>query len=90
MKNTVGKKIVYIFIAALLGLILSFIAHAIIEIIYLDWLTRTGQDITWPEFFGHSGCALPIWLQVLLPILGIAGGLWIGFWGYKKVYENKK
>jgi len=79
------KKTIYITLAAVLGLLLSFIAHAGIEILYLNWAEKYDLPIKWVTI-GSAGCALPLWLIVLLPILGILGGVLLGFFGWKKVY----
>ncbi len=83
------KKLVYIVLAAILGIALSFIAHGVIEMIYLNWAERNNVIIEWTTVWGEKACALPLWLIWLLPVIGAAFGLWLGFWGWKKVYEKK-
>jgi uncharacterized protein YneF (UPF0154 family) len=77
------KKIIYVILWVVLGLILSFIAHAGIEIQYLKYANAYNLTVHWVL---SGACALPLWLIVLLPILGIAFGLWAGFFFYRKVY----
>lgn len=80
------KKAIYIILFALLGLIFSFILHAIVEIIYLNWAERNDVIVSWTL---NQSCTLPLWLIVLLPILGIVSGIWLGFLGWKKIYVEK-
>jgi dolichol kinase len=79
------KKTIYIILAAFLGLILSFIAHAVIEIVYLSWAEEHARTVKWVTVWGGN-CALPLWLIYLLPILGIIFGIILGFFWWKKVY----
>jgi len=44
------KKTIYIILAAFLGLILSFIAHAAIEMIYLGW--AASHNVAIKSYFG--------------------------------------
>ncbi|MFA6271534.1 MAG: hypothetical protein WC693_00305 [Patescibacteria group bacterium] len=82
------KKIFYIFSFTVLGIILSFIIHAIIEYSYIS-LTEASK-IHWHNSFGSGSCALPLWLQLVLLILGVASGLLMGFWGWRIVYIQKR
>ncbi len=83
------KKLAYVVLAVILGIILSFIIHGIIEMIYLNWAEKNNILIKWAVVWGDKTCALPLWLIWLLPVIGIAFGLWLGFWGWKKIYQNK-
>ena len=77
------KKFVYIILWVILGLVLSFVAHAIIEILYLRWANNNNVVIHWVL---NGDCALPLWLIIILPILGIIVGLWCGFVAWRKIY----
>lgn len=83
------KKFIYIALWGFLGLILSFILHAIIEIIYIDWAEKSNLVLNSMEVFGKYICFLPLWLIYLLPILGLALGIYLGFFFFKKVYIIK-
>ncbi len=83
------KKLAYIVLAVILGIILSFITHGIIEMIYLNWAEKNNILIKWTTVWGDKVCALPSWLIWLLPTIGAIFGLWLGFWGWKKVYGDK-
>lgn len=80
-------KAIYILLTVILGIILSFIAHAVIEMVYLWWAKSAGVEICWTKIFGSS-CALPWWLIISLPILGIILGLFLGFWWWGKIYQS--
>jgi uncharacterized membrane protein YeaQ/YmgE (transglycosylase-associated protein family) len=79
------KKAVYIILWIILGLVLSFIAHAIIEILYLRWANNNNISVHW---ILNGNCALPLWLIIALPILGIIFGLFCGFVAWRKIYAE--
>ena len=78
------KKAVYLFISAVLGILLSFLAHAGIEIAYLNWAQNAGQVVFW-----YGGCALPLPLQIALLVSGTAGGFLLGRFWWRKVYIER-
>lgn len=80
------KKIIYIFLTMVLGLILSFIFHALIEIIYINYLL--GKGILPKPSAITSKCYLPSALQVFLIFAGLIGGYFLGQFWWKKVYEK--
>lgn len=86
------KKIIYILAWVVLGLILSFIAHAVIEIKYINHSLSAGIAPVNYMVFGRGYCALPGLLQLGLPILGIVFGFLAGWYFWKVVYikEVKK
>ena len=84
------KKIVYIIAAAFLGFLFSFILHAILEMIYLNYALKNNLEIIWTTVFGKDVCALPLWLIITLPILGIIFGLAMGFKWWDIIYIKKK
>ncbi len=79
------KKTIYIILWALLGLIFSFIFHALIELLYLKFADPI--DIHWSTVFGGV-CALPMWFIYLLPISFIALGIYAGFYFWNVVYKK--
>ncbi|MFA5886723.1 MAG: hypothetical protein WC863_02990 [Patescibacteria group bacterium] len=83
-KPTRLKKVVYLFAFIILGLLLSLIGHALIEINYLQWVLNQGRVV---PFYG--GCALPPVLQVALWALGATGGFFIGRFCWQKVYIER-
>lgn len=84
------KKIIYQIATTFLGLLLSFLTHAIIEIWYLKWADRTGHIVKWTSVFGKGLCALPIFLQIGLFILGGISGFLLGLYWWRIVYVEKK
>lgn len=87
--NTPGKpsklkKAVYVAAWTILGVLLSFIAHGLIEINYLKGAESRGQMV---PFYG--GCTLKPWLQIALFVIGAAGGFLLGIFWWKKVYIER-
>lgn len=78
------KKIVYLFATTFLGVLLSFLVHAIIEMSYLSWAWKNNYAVT---FYG--GCALHPMLQSVIWILGVVGGFLLGCFWWQKVYIDK-
>jgi len=83
-KPTTLKKAVYLAASVVLGLLLSFILHALIEINYLHWLLSKGRVAP-----SYGGCALPPSLQATLWIIGAVGGLLLGQFWWRKVYVER-
>ena len=77
------KKVFYIFLWVVLGLILSFILHGVIEIIYLHWAEKNNVVVNW--ILGGS-CTLPLWLVVLLPVVFTILSVWCGLVAWRKIY----
>jgi len=78
------KKLVYLSAFVFLGLILSFVAHGIIEMAYLRW--ADSRQLLVP-FYG--GCALPPLLQTIIWLAGGAGGYFLGRFGWRKIYVER-
>jgi hypothetical protein len=82
------KKIIYIILTMILGLILSFIFHAVIEICYLNYLLERGISPQ-PSLLTHQ-CYLPSSLQIILLLVGLLGGYFLGRFWWRKVYIERK
>ena len=82
------KRIFYLFCFTVLGIIFSFIVHAIAEYSYISYADV--ESIIWYDSFGAGTCALPIWLQYSILLFGMLGGIFMGFWGWKIVYVQKR
>ena len=78
------KKAVYLTASTILGILLSFIAHAVIEMKYLSLAEGQGRVVT---FYG--GCALPPALQTGLLVLGAVGGFFLGRLWWRMVYIDR-
>ncbi|MDD3607624.1 MAG: hypothetical protein PHQ20_02405 [Candidatus Moranbacteria bacterium] len=74
----------------ILGLLLSFILHALIEVFYINHLLSIGKSPQGNYFLGVGWCALPSWAQYSLPGLGIIGGYFLGVNWWKVVYIEKR
>jgi len=78
------KYTVYLIAATILGILLSFIAHAVIEINYLNWAEKQGIVVT----FYNSCSLLPI-IQIGLLLLGIIGGFLLGRVWWRMIYIER-
>ena len=78
------KKAVYLIAATILGLLLSFLFHALIEINYLKVAADQNIAVTFSD-----GCALALWLNISLWALGALGGFFLGRFWWRKIYIEK-
>ena len=83
-KPTKSKRTLYLLASIILGLLLSVLAHALIEINYIAWALKHNYIV---RFYGS--CALPPLLQIMLIVDGVAGGFWLGQIWWKKVYIQR-
>lgn len=87
MKNK--KQIFYISAFTLLGIILQFLVHSLIEIWYINLLlsdfSRYGLGLSWNNWY-----AIHYVLTIVLFILGFGLGLWQGRIWWKKIYNHEK
>lgn len=83
------KKIIYIICFTVLGVMVQFLVHSVIEILYINLLLndfqKYGLGLSWNQWFTvhHIG-------TVVLLIIGILLGFWQGTYWWKVLYENKK
>jgi len=78
------QKIVYLFFWIILGIILSFLFHALVELIYLNWAEKQEKMVV---FYGS--CALNPFLQIGILIIGICGGFAMGCFCWQKIYIER-
>jgi len=83
-KPTKLKKTVYLSAVVILGVLLSFITHAFIEIKYLRLAFDRGLTVNF-----YNGCALPPALNFGLLLLGAAGGFLVGRLWWRLVYVDR-
>jgi hypothetical protein len=83
-KPTKFKKIIYLLATIILGLLLSVLVHALVEIQYILWALRHSYIVS---FYG--GCALPPLFRTMLWIDGAVGGFWLGHYWWQKIYVQK-
>jgi len=81
------KKIIYIILAVILGLLLSFIAHGIIETVYINYFFSRG-DLPEPSSL-NPYCYLPSALQIGLLLAGLLGGYFAGRFWWQKTYPER-
>lgn len=80
------KKVIYITLATILGILLSFILHAVIEILVLN----NSNEIIWYTHFGRGLCALHPTISYGLWLMGIIGGFLLGRIWWRIVYIEKR
>lgn len=78
------KKFIYLLAATILGVLLSLIAHAVIEINYLSWAASHGMVLS---FYG--ACALAPIIQITLWVAGVLGGFFLGRFWYRIIYIER-
>lgn len=84
------KKFIYITLSIILGILLSFILHALIEIIYLKIAMAGGLTVQWTSLFGKASCSLPLIVQILLLSGGIFTGYFLGNYWWQLIYIKRK
>ena len=82
---TPTKHAVYLVATTVLGILLSLIAHAVIETMVLNYAQETGRRITW-----YGGCALHPAIQIGLLVAGAVGGFFLGRFWWRWVYVDRK
>ena len=83
-KPTKIKRAVYLFSTTILGILLSFIAHAIIEMSYLSWALDQGRFV---KLYGQ--CALHPVIQAGIWLIGAVGGFYLGKYWWRKLYIER-
>jgi uncharacterized protein YneF (UPF0154 family) len=78
------KKVSYLTLSIILGLILSFFVHGIIEIFYINHSLSRGVILK-PSVL-TSKCYLPSLLQIFLILAGLFGGYFLGQKWWTKIY----
>jgi hypothetical protein len=81
------KKVLYLTLSIILGLILSFLIHGIIEISYINYSLSRGVILK-PSAL-TSKCYLPSLLQIFLIFAGLFGGYILGQKWWTKIYGKK-
>lgn len=85
LRATPVKHVVYVAFATLLGIFLSLLAHAAIEMVYLRAADRAGHIVVW-----YGGCALHPALQIGLVVAGGVGGFFLGRYWWRMLYVQHK
>ncbi|MHA1692218.1 MAG: hypothetical protein ACTSU7_11370 [Candidatus Heimdallarchaeaceae archaeon] len=83
------KKIVYLVLFVLLGIILQGLIRMGLEIWYINLLLKDfecyGLGLSWSNWF-----VVHYVLTVIFAVLGIAFGLWQGFFWWRIIYIEKR
>ncbi len=82
------KKTIYIIATMFLGLLLSFLAHAGIEIWYINRLLARGSAPQASSLV-HN-CFLPASLQIILLLVGLVGGYFLGQTWWRIIYVEHR
>jgi hypothetical protein len=84
-----NKRVIYISLFTLLGIILSFLAHALLEIPIINLLVkdfeRYGLGLTWQQWYVIHQVG-----SIFLLILGIIVGFTQGKYWWRIIYIDKK
>ena len=83
------KKTLYVFMFAILGLLLAAILHALIEAPTL-WLITGDLDTYGDSFVWQNWTLLHRYIGGLIWVLGLGLGTAAGFYFWKVVYEDRK
>ncbi|MBL7141860.1 hypothetical protein ISS21_02055 [Patescibacteria group bacterium] len=81
------KRTIYITIFVILGILLSFLIHAVVEVWYIDLLlkdfSKYSFGFSWSQWYliHYLGTAI-------LFILGALAGFWQGKFWWKRIYEK--
>lgn len=78
------KRVIYISAWTILGVLLSFIAHGIIEMNYIKGALARGEIV---PFYGS--CTLKPEMQIGLFLTGAIGGFLLGLFWWQKVYVER-
>jgi len=81
---------VYIVAWVVLGVLLSFIVHAALEMSYIQYALSHDIIPLNQNALGYGYCALPVWLQTLLIIAGVVGGYFAGTYFWRIIYVEKR
>jgi len=84
------KRPLYLVLTTLLGVMLSYGVHSVLELAYLWNAERNDVLVNWTQHFGVGACALPEWLQYGVLALGLIGGFLIGRIWWRWVYVERK
>ena len=83
------KKIIYIALFVLLGIILQGLIHIGLEIWWIGLLVKNfdkySLGMSWAQLFSLHSI-----LTIILFVIGIVFGLWQGFFWWKIIYVEKK
>lgn len=83
-KATKIKKVVYLILFAILGILFSILIYALIETSYLRWTIKKEVDV---KFYNSS--AYIILTQSFIFLLGSVAGYFSGLYWWRKIYIER-
>lgn len=88
-KQVSPKRIAYMLLAIILGLLLGMIVYGFVEMIYLKNAYQSGIE---PILYDTNGGStfLPPVVKSSFMFVGLFFGVWLGFWGWRTVYIEHK
>jgi len=78
------KKVVYLFVSTILGVLLGLIGYALIEIGYFLWAQRHGCIKSF-----YEASAFLLLLRLALFVIGAVGGFLLGRFWWRKLYIER-
>lgn len=83
------KKIIYIICFTFLGVLLQFLIHAGIEVLYIKLLLSDFQKYSL-GFSWNQWLTIHFIATIILLVIGVLFGFWQGRYWWKRLYGNKK
>lgn len=80
-KPTPAKKVAYLILTTILGILLTFLIYAFAEIKYLEWSAQNNHSVVW-----YGSCILHPVFRIGLLFVGAIGGFFLGKVWWRKVY----
>ena len=82
----------YLVLWVALGVLLSFVLHALVELWYLASAEKAGtvDSLVWTKYAGLGSCALPAVVQYGLFGAGLIGGFLLGRVWWRLVYVERR
>ena len=92
MKNkpTGAKKTLYIILTMILGAELSVLVYVELEILYLRYLVVNNLPLINHDLLGYGYFLLPTPIFVIILVIGLICGYYLGRMWWHMVYEQKR
>lgn len=86
---TLVKRFVYMGFSIILGLLIGTFVQLFLELIYMRRMMSVTNDLRVNYFMGMP-TYLPVIVQQFFLLAGLAFGIWLGFWGWRFVYIERR
>lgn len=83
------KRMAYMTMSVLLGLLLGTFMSLFLELVYVRRAPMMGSSLQTHYFLGLASY-LPYFVQPMFLLIGLIFGVWLGFWGWKMVYIERR